>query len=201
MVPSPLFVSFTRTIDSLREHLIATGKDYNSYTAAEHSQALGFRVLASAHIEQFAEQRCLDVATASIQRVRTRRPSRAGYALLTWHCVRKQLLIPVSSGDFTFDERFEASLEAYRRFVKGKHGIGPNTLVSLVTPLGVGEVNQQLLDQLESLAVARGEAAHIRINRAKSMAEPNKEWLDVQETLRLLEPLDAALTQVEAQPP
>ncbi|MFJ9781495.1 hypothetical protein ACIRSS_18050 [Amycolatopsis sp. NPDC101161] len=198
-MPSPLFVSLQGTLNSLRQHLIVTGKEYDKYTPAEHSQALGFRVLASAHLEDYAEKRCSEVAKIGIDRLKRGQPTRTGGCLVVWYLVRKEkLVIPLSSGEIVHDEKIDLALEVYQNMVGNKHGIGASNLKNLVVPLGVREsgLDDILFTRLGDLAEKRGAAAHVRVNRAKAMQDPDEEWKQVDAILPLLQKLDEHLDVV-----
>jgi hypothetical protein len=65
-------------------------------------------------------------------------------------------------------------------------------------PLGVqeGDIAEQLIDLLDSLGTARGQAAHVRVNQARMLVPPASEWYTVATLLPLLQTLDAALDRV-----
>lgn len=192
---SPLFISLGHTLTALRSQLIVQGKDYNQYTPADHAMALGFRVLASAHMENYAERRCLEVASAGVARLQKHLPTRAGQALVLSHLVRKEQLVPLGIAECPTDHRAIEALQAYRSTIEGSHGVSGRKLRQLVVRLGLqdADMDQQLFDNLDALAQARGAAAHIRVNRAKDMREPEAEWTDLAPTIPLLEALDDAL--------
>ncbi len=194
-MPSPLYVSLQQTLETLRGQLLVQGKEYDQYTPTEHAMALGFRVLASAHMEHYAERRCLEVATAGVARLQKKLPTRAGHALVLSYVTRKDQLVPLDLQECPTDSRAIEALEAYRATVESSHGVSGRKLRLLVVRLGLQEsaLNQQLFDNLDTLAEARGAAAHIRLNRAKDMREPNAEWADITPTLPLLKDMDDAL--------
>ncbi|WP_145926827.1 hypothetical protein [Amycolatopsis orientalis] len=198
-MPSPLFVSLRGSLDSLRKDLIVSGKAYYAYTSGDHARALGFRVLASAHLEDYAEQRCAAVAKAGIQRLKRQQPTRTGVCLMTWYFVREEdEPIPLDVSEFNFDDKLDSALSKYERMVSKKHGISASNLRNLVVPLGVREadLDEHLFNLLQDLAVSRGAAAHIKVNRAKQMQEPEQEWKKVSAVLPLLEKLDEGLDAV-----
>lgn len=197
-MPSALFVSLTQTLHNLKSHLIVVGKDYGDYTPAEHSQALGFRVLASAHLEDYVEGRCRQIARLGVERFKRGQPSRTGRCLLTWHTVRKGYPIPLERSEYVVDNQIDKALESYEGVVANKHGVSGIKLRELVLPLGLREadLDERLFDTLQNLAGARGAAAHVKVNRAKQMVEPEQEWDTVQVVLPFLEGLDGVLDRV-----
>ncbi|MFG1685417.1 hypothetical protein ACGFNP_35015 [Nonomuraea sp. NPDC049269] len=70
-------------------------------------------------------------------------------------------------------------------------------LRKLLIPLGLKEedFNQELLNRLDDLSDVRNRASHLKINRAKSMVEPVREWDRVLSIVALLDPLDKAIEE------
>ncbi len=194
-MPSPLFVSLQQALETLKGQLIVQGKDYDQYTSTDHTMALGFRVLASAQMENYAERRCLEVATEGVARLQKRLPTRAGHALVLSYVTRKDQFVPLNLQECPTDDRAIDALNAYRATIESSHGVSGRKLRLLVVRLGLQEpeLKQQLFDNLDLLAEARGAAAHIRVNRAKGMREPLAEWTDITTTLPLLQDMDDTL--------
>jgi hypothetical protein len=195
---SRLFVSLGASLASLRGSLIVSGKSYDAYTAADHHQALGFRVLASAHLENYVESRCIEVAKLGVARIKKGKSSRSACALITWHAVRNSRAIPLERGEYFAYDRLDNALVAYEAAVQNKHGFTASALRSLVLPLGIkeSELDSKLLDLLRGIADRRGAAAHTSVNRAKQMAQPEQEWLWIDEIMPLLQELDETLAEI-----
>ncbi len=146
-------------------------------------------------MEHYAERRCLQVATEGVARLRRQLPTRAGHALVLSHMTRKDQFVPLNLQECPTDSRAIEALAAYRATIESSHGVSGRKLRLLVVRLGLQEadLNQQLFDNLDTLAEARGAAAHVRVNRAKDLREPNAEWTDITPTLPLLREMDNAL--------
>ncbi|WP_431963254.1 hypothetical protein [Nocardia sp. bgisy134] len=196
-MPSPLFISFKQQISVLKTSLIAERRDDFRYTAADHQRALGFRLLASAHLEHFLESRCAETAAIAATEHRKRRPTRASKCLLVWNAVSSQSPIPVENSEYMSSDSIDKAIERYRNLVSKNHGINGSKLKGLLIPLGFrnGDLDKhaQLFDRLDSVADNRNPAAHTRVNRARQLVEPQEEWLVIDNLMSLLVELDEAL--------
>jgi hypothetical protein len=195
---SPRFAGFKTNLENLKAALIVDNGPLGNYTREDHDRALGFRVLASAHLEQFVELRCTEVAADGIERFRTGKPTRTGRALLIWYGTRKKQRwsIPLKDIECVPDsDRLDLALRAYQDSVKFTHGMSGSDFQDLVIPLGLqdGDIDAQLIFRLDALALARQQAAHVAVKRAKAMTDPIQEWHDVDAILGPLELVDAAL--------
>lgn len=194
---SPLLASCRTGLEQLKASLIIQRDDI-SYTREDHDKALGFRVLASAHIEDYVEKRCTEVAARGVERFLNGKPTRTGRALLVWYSVhnRARLAIPLRESECVpRKDRLDSAHAAYLASVKATHGMSGQDARALVIPLGVEEsdLDERLFDQMDSLAQIRQKAAHVIVKRAKTMTEPIKEWTDVEDVLVGLAGLDDAL--------
>lgn len=187
----------TQSLAQLRTALIVERQDL-AYTRADHDKALGFRALASAHVEDYVEKLCSDVAKKGADRFLANQPTRTGRALLVWHGTRKKQrwAIPLRSSECIPDRsKVEAAAAAYAASVKATHGISGQDARDLVIPLGVqdADLDEQLFDRMDQLAVSRQQAVHVTVNRVKTMTEPIAEWNSVQQVMAGLLRLDDAL--------
>ncbi|MEV3960900.1 HEPN domain-containing protein [Nocardia sp. NPDC050193] len=197
------YMSFERQIEDLKASLISDGKqDYLDYRREDHHRALGFRVLASANLEHFVEDRCRVAASDAVENHLKRRPNRASKCLLIWHSVGKWEEIPVETSELTVYDRvkFREVLNNYHRSIDKMHGIDGRKLRQLLIPLGfrTHELDEyvQLFDRLDALADQRNQAAHIRVNRMKQMQLPIQEYLAINRLMNLLKSLDADLEKI-----
>lgn len=199
-MPSPLFVSFSERIKTLKASLIAEQKEnYQNYTASDHHSALGFRLLASAHLEEYVESRCENAAAACLEAHKQGKRTRASMCLLIWHSTyRVSKPIPLEPSDFDDRDEVDAARAKYSRLVRGIHGIDGSKLRELVIPLGLRDtdLDQGMLDQLNIVAGERNRAAHISVNRAKLQREPIEEWKILNQLMQHLIKLDIAIDRV-----
>jgi hypothetical protein len=198
-MPSPLLVSFQSKLAQLKSSLIVERAD-DQYQADDYDRALGFRVLASAHLEGFVESRCTQIAQAGAERFLSGKPTRVGRALVIWHSVHKgaRAPIPLTSAECLPDRaRVTQAVNAYRDSVKHSHGISGKDLRLLVLPLGLEEahVDDTLIASLQSLADKRQRAAHVPVG-ARAMSQPIAEYNDVANLMPQLIQLDDYLQYV-----
>lgn len=196
-MPSPEMVAFEQNLERLRSHLIVTGKDYGAYTDSDHDMALGLRVLASAALEDAVERRCNALAIAGTTRISRGQPSRLGRALVLQNLLRQERApIPLKESEFApLPEQITGALESYTQRLKNSHGLTGQDFRRLVIPLGLREheIPQALVDRLDSLGGLRGAAVHVRVNRRRTMEEPEVEYTLFTDLLADLRAVDDAL--------
>jgi hypothetical protein len=185
-------------LNQLRVWYIVERDDYSLYTAEDHSKALSFRLLASAALEGYVEQRFLDVASAATDRMKRSLPSTAGRALLSWYIFeRKSLYLPILPNAVLdhVAEYCDKALERYLNKVTKTHGMSGDDFLQLAVPLGVREtdVDVRLIENLGILSKDRNRASHIKISRAKKMEEPKAESDLVFQIVSSMEALDSSL--------
>jgi hypothetical protein len=161
--------------------------------------ALAFRLLASAAIEQYVEDRCLSAAQQGIDRLLQSKPTRTGYALTVWYLLRKDRgeAVPLAVQEIPVSKDTAAkALTSFEATIKASHGIDGKDLKSLIMPLGLrdGEVDSVLVTALDDLSTKRNRASHRRVNRAKTMSEPVAEWNTINQVLKLLATLDDSIS-------
>jgi hypothetical protein len=195
---SPELASCQTTLAFLRSAFIVERDDIGDYSREDHALALGFRAIASAHIEDYVEKRCSDVARQGANRFLSSQPTRTGRAILTWYGTRKtqRWPIPLKESECVPDRlRVEQALKAYLDSVKNTHGMSGKDARELVVPLGVQEpdLDDLLFSRMDDYAWERQRAVHISVNRVKSMTEPIAEWNEVSDIMTGLSALDDAL--------
>lgn len=194
---SPLLVSFKQNIQNLGSSLIADAKDYDKYSVAEQHMALGFRLIATAHLEGFLENRCLDTALRAAQSHLAGQPTHASRCLLVWSAVRKSQPIPLDTIEHVQRELMDTATKQYQKVIDGNHGIKGDNLRGFLLPLGFRDSDisehDELLDRLDSIAGRRNPAAHRAVKRTTEINLPPVEWQNIADVFPLLEKLDDAL--------
>ncbi|MET3954471.1 hypothetical protein ABIE52_001337 [Rhodococcus sp. OAS809] len=194
-MPSTLFVSFEQEIKVLKQSLIADSREDFRYTPEEHKRALGFRVLASAHLEHFLEERCLQIASKAAADHKSGTLTRASKCLVVWYAVTADLVIPIDNGELANRDHIDKAFEKYRKVVTKSHGINGAKLKGLLIPIGFRDAemsaHSSLFNQLDSVADNRNPAAHTVVKRAMSLVAPEQEWTTIDNLMRLLVPFDA----------
>lgn len=193
-------VALEAQLTNLKSYFIVERADYSLYTSEDHAKAIAFRLLSSASIEDYVEQRCLDIAKASIQRVQRGQPSATGRALLVRYIVRgNRRAIPIHDQDaLTNLDLANEALNAYSESVRTSHGIAGKDLQQLVFPLALrdSQLPPLLVAGLNDLSKVRDPASHVYVNRAKTMTEPIAEWKRIEQLLPYIRQLDADLAFV-----
>lgn len=161
-------------------YFIVNKEDYASYTPEDHARALAYRVLSSAALERYVEDRCAGVAQLGINRLARSQPTTSGRALLTWYLVRKspRRAIPVVHEELLQHlDLCDDALRAFVTYVKSSHGISGEDFKSLVLSVGLrdAQLPTGLVHQLDALAARRNPASHLYVNRAKTMEPPTAE--------------------------
>lgn len=198
---SPLYLALEGHLVNLRDHLLTLGIDYNQLTPGQLTRSLAFRVLASAAVEQFVEERCSQIANEGMQRFLANQPTRTGPALVVWFQARKPRgPLPLKEVEHIPDAAIVAAAStAYSQSVLQTHGIGPKDLQGHIWPLGLrnGDVDPILFDFLDAWSTQRDRTVHTRVTKVRAETTPDREWARVHnEIMPLLRELDERLDEV-----
>lgn len=199
---SSRFIALEQRLKQLSACFIIEKADYSQYTRDDHDMALAYLLLASAAIEDFVEQRCLEVATTGCDRFGKGQPTTAGRSVLEWYILVRGFrnasyaTIPVDDRDLqNAKPLLGAAVNAFGSEVKRVHGMNGGDFQRLARPVGLrdGQFAEVLLDSLDSLAARRDPASHTPVKRAKSLSEPKAERVQVEQILDELRIVDEAL--------
>lgn len=203
---SPRLAGLEQRLSDLAECFIVRKSDFSLYTRADHDMATAYVLLASAAIENYVEQRCLEVAQRGCDRFQRGQPTTAGRAVLEWHILRchfrrnKHGTVPIDDRDLQeAGTQIPEAAAAYMQEVNKVHGIDGSDFAKLVYAVGVREwqVPSLLREALDDLAARRDPASHTPVNRAKTLSEPAIEQRKVEQILGDLRLVDGALEVVE----
>jgi len=200
-VASPQLAALKAQISKLDSFFISRGKDVTAYTDAEHAQATAFMLMASAELEGYVESRCSSVAKAGVDRLRKSQPTATGRALAVWYFTGRSLPqeMPIHEADVLKKLALCDQIQsAYASVVTNSHGISDKDFAKLSFPLGLREatVPASLALSLQTLAEKRNRAAHVHVNRAKSLAQPEEEARFIEQIVGDLEVVDNAFDQL-----
>jgi len=197
-VPSTLFVGLKQRIDHYAQIFI-TDKDDLEAVLEDHVRAVAFRILASAAIEEFVEERCKTVARAGIERLKKRLPTTTGRALVVWGVSRKNPgCIPIHEVDVgDHYDLFDELLAAYINSVNSTHGLNSRDVRNLLNPVGLRthQLPADLLDRLQVLAERRDPVVHTVATKATGRLGPSVERKQIEDIVARLESVDAALDE------
>lgn len=198
-MPSPLLVSFEQKLQQLENQFIVRRTDYNLYTSADFVNAVAYRLLASAALEEFVERRCIEIAQSGSDRLSKSRPSSTGRALVMWarfadHRSPRSVLIHENDAIADLSEAARAYI-AYAKHVKRNHGISGDDLKSLALPLGIrdSQLPDVLTASLDDLANKRNPASHTVV---RTRSEPEAEVKTLRQVMGPLRQFDSDLQVV-----
>lgn len=204
-MPSGLFVALEQRLKELAACFIVEKADYDAYTRADHDMALAYVLLASAAIENYVEQRCLQVAKTGCERFSKGQPTTTGRAVLEWFILLQGFrgsnyaTVPVDDADLQKAKSLlPDAASAFSKEVKKIHGIKGADFQRLVRPVGLRDEQfaPMLIDLLDALASQRDTASHGLVKRAKTLRDPAAERAQVEQIVTELQEVDAALEHV-----
>ncbi|MDU0313183.1 hypothetical protein RKE38_05745 [Phycicoccus sp. M110.8] len=183
-------------ISSYRSYFITDKEDLDC-GPEEHAKAIAFRILSSAAMEEYVEERCKQAARDGMERLKKGLPTSTGRALVIWGVSRNTPgVIPIHEADVgSYFSEYDSILDSYLTSVSGSHGLNSKDLARLVNPVGLRQhqVPSGLADKVQSLADRRDPVVHVSITRARSHFAPSVEVKQVEDIVGLLEQLDDAL--------
>jgi hypothetical protein len=217
---SPRYKNLRTQLAALRKHLLPKNfSDTGNYMFPDRVsvKALSYRVLSHAEIENFLEDRCVEIAKV---------------ALKSWkdhdHYSRTLISINLFSGQ-NFDhppktflptakdqkdwseltspqKRIENSFQLYIRYVtKDNHGVREKNLTRMLIPVGcdIAKLDNGFISAVDAFGELRGDAAHTSAAGAvKIGVDPAGELKRVDDLMKGLSTLDGILDEllVEARP-
>jgi predicted transcriptional regulator len=196
---SPQLVKLQEKVDQYAA-LFITCPDDLSASNDDYIMALAFRILASAAIEEYVEERCKAAARQGMDRLQRGQTTTTGRALVTWAVSRGNPgCIPVHPDDISENyAEYGIILKGYIDSVSNSHGVNRRDLKALIHPVGVRahQVPVGLLDRLQTLADRRDPVVHTAAKKAVDRIGPSVEKKQVFDILKLLAQLDNCLDRV-----
>lgn len=168
-------------------------------------QALGFRILCTAEIEHYVEERSIEVAKTALASWKARKhisPTILNASLFSGgpFPTPPDTVHPAPADQKDWDDlvspnqRIERSVSNYIRYVlKENHGVREKNLMKMLVPLGLDlrAQDQTLISRLDNLGSLRGDAAHLSTRQAVRVGvDPATELgriKDLRDGLRLLD--------------
>lgn len=201
---SPRLVSLQHRVAELANIFISDKDDLDA-TNEDHLKAIAFRILASAAIEEYVEERCKEIATEGIDRLKKQLPTSTGRAMVIWGISRKVPdCIPIEPGEVADHyDRYDEILKAYLASVAGNHGVNGRDVRSLINPVGIRshQVPEELIDRLQALSEKRDPVVHTSAAKAASKLGPSVERKQIEDIVIRLSDLDDALAEAVASYP
>lgn len=195
---SPRLVGLKQRVSDLASIFIADKDDLDA-TNEDHLKAVAFRIMASAAIEQYVEERCKEVATEGIARLKKQLPTTTGRAMIVWGVSRKNPgCIPIDPDEISDHyDRYDEILKGYLDSVASNHGVNGRDIKNLINPVGVRshQLPEELVDRLQALAKKRDPAVHTTVTKASGRIGPSVERKQIDDIIARLSDLDEALAE------
>ena len=171
MAFSPQYLSLCKRIAELRRNLLpATFDPMGIYHAEVYDKTRGFVALVHAEIENYIEDRCLEIANQSVQPWNGQRiTNRVIFSLHTvcytgWSELGgKPENLSVPTNQLSVEARLGDALGQYKKVVGENHGIKEDNLKWLLVPLSIrlkGDLDENWLTSMSNFGSLRGGIVH-----------------------------------------
>jgi len=192
-------VSLQQRVSELASIFIAAKDDLDA-TNEDYLKAIAFRIMASAAIEEYVEERCKEIAIEGMERLKKQLDTTTGRALVVWGVSRKiPGCIPIEPGEVADHyDRYDEILKGYLAAVSSNHGMNGRDVRSLINPVGIRshQIPEELVDRLQALAEKRDPAVHTSAAKAARRLGPSVERKQIDDIVSRLCELDDALADV-----
>jgi hypothetical protein len=213
---SKRYKSLCEQVEALRRYFLPsklspTGTYAKPSRVSAHS--LGYRILCVAEIENYLEDRCVQIAKTALDSWKTNNNFSLPLQSITVFSEVKfealpAYLVPKKKDQKDWDnlvspnKRIEKSIDEYIHFVEVEnHGIREKNLISLLIPIGVDlrKLDQTFLSRIDSLGTKRGDAAHTSCSMAlKVGVDPSVERTEIDAIITDMLDLDQRLDELLA---
>lgn len=198
-MPSTLYVGLQQRIGDYERYFLSDKDDLDCETE-DFIKAVAFRVLCSALLEEYVEQRCKEIAATGIDRLSKGQSTSTGRSLVVWWVSRNipdHIPIHVEDVDGYF-ANYQEVLKAYMQSVDDNHGLNAKDFRRLVNPVGLRatQLPPGLGDKLQALADRRDPTVHGAATKTVGRVGPNVLRAEIRSVCQLLAQLDAALDEV-----
>ncbi|MGX1101012.1 hypothetical protein ACSSVZ_005080 [Amorphus sp. MBR-141] len=212
-MPSSHYLDLKQSIRTLRSHLLPRQFDSSgNYTERVFTKVVAFRVLSHAAIEEYIEERVVEIAIESSKTCKYfgRIPHPTACLLSFSEASGKlppdTLLPPNPNHSSAWPEKIDVFTRIskvtsfYVRFVKSEnHGVREKNIISLLIPIGYPHQNLDpyLVSELDNFGKLRGEFAHTGVSKhVQSKPNPELELKKVTEIVNLLKNVDKELDSI-----
>lgn len=209
-MPSKHYSDLKASVRSLRRHLLPAKFDpTGTYRDRVFTGVVAFRVLSHAAIEQYFEERSIEIAKNALKQCRsTGAVSLPALALLGFSG-REHRLPPatIDPPDPSMKKSWPSMIEmkqrlndcatAYvQRISKENHGIREKHILAMLVPIGVNpsNIDRLFLSEIDNFGSVRGDYAHTSPTVHIVKRPDPKDALDkIESLLNLIEPVDKEL--------
>ena len=192
-------------IESLGNVFLPPVSRTGSYDQREFDSTAAFLLMAHAEVEEFIEQRCLEVADAVVTKWSVdSRPRSALIALAAFSHSQgdKALPTPDELGRSKIRDVLDEAKRSYSHVVNQNNGVKAHDLLRLLIPIGIREsqISNKLVIDLNNFGATRGQLAH-NTNAIQNAPDPvaNKKLVD--DIVSELGKLDSHLSRLESEDP
>ena len=159
---------FVRRIQELRSAFLPAPDPTGNYSKPDYYRTAAFLLLAHAEVEEFLEQRCLEVASAAVAAWTVDSVPRSTIVALAAfsHAKGKAALPkPGQTGRPQIREVLDSAKRSYSLVVHKNNGVKEENLLNLLLPLGIREsqIPTDFLNAMNTLGSIRGGYAHRRV--------------------------------------
>jgi len=201
---SARFRLLERRLHKLRQRFLpAVFSPTGDYADEELDHARGYRLLAHAEIEAFIEDRCREIANATIKTFRVdRRPRTVLLNILSFHPQdpfgRERLKTIYGSKKSYCEEALTQANTSYNRVLAKNQGIREENVLKMLLPLGLEPtmIDATWLNTLDTFGVNRGNTAHTSIGTQQQI-DPQDEMKTVEALLQGLQKLDELMKKLK----
>jgi hypothetical protein len=209
-MPSLQYSEMKRNVDMLRSHLLPADFDpLGEYEEQVFTGVVAFRVLCHAAIEDYFEERVVEIAQrAQSLSANGDRVSKPAACLVAFSGI--EMRSPPPSLDPEQPNKKKTWLDAIdikrkisncatsfiRRIKTENHGIREKNLLSMLLPIGIDHstIDKLALSELDNFGRSRGEFAHSTLHKhVTKKPNPEDEWKKVQVLLEMISVMDLQL--------
>jgi hypothetical protein len=199
--------SLDQRIEELRRVLLPAAFDpTGTYPSEQATKTIAFRVLAHGEIEYFLEARARDLSTQALAAWRANRTaSTTLLAMIAFSRKHKgdppATLEPPSLNQakdwalaIELDSRVASAVTGFHHHLKSNNGIKEQNLIGILLPIGIkpGDIENELLAELNSFGSDRGASAHGSVAHVKTIPDPKGEYIRVKGILQRIGKLDTS---------
>lgn len=155
-------------IRSLRSFFLPPPNLTGTYSQAEYDRTAAFLLISHAEIEEFIEQRCLEIVDSVVDAwILDAKPRSTIVALAAFSHSDGENAVPKpdDTGPPKIRTVVREEKRSYSKAVNNNHGIKSENLLRLLIPVGIREsqLPTQFLADMNAFGASRGKLAHNRI--------------------------------------
>ena len=189
------FKNLVQNVNLLKTNLLPNPNPLGAYSPSELLKIRAFRVLAHAELENYIENVCRDVLSATQNSTNTSSKNKVEQSLIKYNSVANEKKHFGSA-------QLKTALGSYRDSINKNHGIKEKNIFTLFIPIGIDieQIDSTLLAALESYGETRGRIAHNNISHNVAglalLQDPTVELNEIQNIITALKPVDLSVRRL-----